>query len=139
MSTSFYEVNSLALTADFEIQDSQVASSARNKERLDRLFRQRVCVAALSAIAVAGVTLEFVSPKTTNAPIKSILGNIGLMHEVGPLHKHYVKPGESLWSIASSISKTNTGQVVYDIETANHLNTETLVPDQELEVPSSDN
>jgi LysM repeat protein len=80
----------------------------------------RLTVAVAAAVCALAMMLGFASPSTGAATPTS----------------YHVKPGDTLWSIASAHgSGGDVRAAVYAIRSANHLSGTTIVPGQTLMLP----
>ena len=58
-------------------------------------------------------------------------------HGAGPELRYTVKPGDTLWSIASSHYAGDPRDAIYRIDRRNHLGGSVLVPGRRLVLPSA--
>jgi hypothetical protein len=58
-------------------------------------------------------------------------------HGAGPELRYTVKPGDTLWSIASTHYAGDPRDAIYRIDRRNHLGDSVLVPGERLVLPSA--
>jgi LysM repeat protein len=58
-------------------------------------------------------------------------------HGAGPEQRYTVKPGDTLWSIATKRYAGDPRDAIYRIDRRNHLGGSVLVPGQRLVLPSA--
>jgi LysM repeat protein len=88
--------------------------------------RRRRLIAFSMLIGIAGVV---------SGPVANAVG-VGGVPEATPSHVYVVRPGDTLWSIATrSVPSSDPRVVVAAIASANDVDPGALVPGQQLSIP----